>query len=53
MNTSLIKSSSIPIAITLIVSIIYYMFKHEFDVQIERIKYIIYYYFLRIKNILF
>ena len=50
MNT-LIKSPSIPIASTLIVSILYYMFKHDIDNQVEQIKYIIYYYFLRIKRL--
>ena len=53
MDVSLGKSGNIIVAVSVILLIIYYMFKHFFDRQNERLKYILYYYFLRIKNMLF
>ena len=53
MDVSLGKSGNIIAAILVILLIIYYMFKHFFDRQGERFKYILYYYYLRIKNMLF
>ena len=52
MDISLGKSGNIIVTILVILRIIYYMFKHFFDRQSERLKYILYYYFLRIKNII-
>ena len=53
MDTPLGKSGNIIAAILLILIIIYYMFKPFFDRQSDRLRYILYYYFLRIKNIIF
>ena len=48
-----INSGTIPIVIFIIILIIYYLFKPQFDKKYEEIKYYSYYQFLRIKNILF